>query len=73
MHENVDCVVTWIALLLYGAMQVVVGKRRKQSAFMRPAKWIPKLTQTKFSGRGEAISVFFITIIVLAFGNYICQ
>ena len=31
MHENVDCV-TWIALLIYGAMQVAL---RKQSAFMR--------------------------------------
>ena len=32
----VDCV-TWIALLIYGAMQVAL---RKQSAFMRPpTKW----------------------------------
>ena len=30
MHENVDCVVTWIALLLWGNASSV----RKQSAFM---------------------------------------
>ena len=42
MHEYMDCV-TWIALRglrrcyrNYGAMQVAVRKRRKQSAFMRP-------------------------------------
>ena len=26
-HENVDCV-TWIALLIYGAMQVALGANR---------------------------------------------
>ena len=32
----VDCVVTWIALLIYGAMQVARSAWRKQSAIMRP-------------------------------------